>query len=304
MRIAVIDLGSNTCNLLIAELNGSNFKILFQGKEPVKLIPFKKNENWIREEAFSLTSLALNKHLKKIGDFSVGKTILIATSAVRDAANRDEFIEFVQVKTGLDFNVITGEQEAEFIYNGVLLAFKQIDNPSLILDIGGGSNEFIITDGKELTWKDSIPSGMARIIGLFNLSDPVSQEETAELRRFFKLQNNDVLRNCKNSQVKTLIGCSGAFDTIADVIDKVDPGTKKRTFQKIELADFKNVYKKILKSSHSERKEMKGIDKVRIDLIVPAIILIEQVVSDLAIEKIYQTDYALREGVLYDYLSM
>jgi exopolyphosphatase / guanosine-5'-triphosphate,3'-diphosphate pyrophosphatase len=303
MRIAVIDLGTNTCNLLIAELNGSEYKILFQGKEHVKLLHNKKNDNWIREDAFSRTSTALSNHLKKINDFSVKKINLIATSAVRDAANRDEFLDFIRIKTGLETNVITGEHEAELIYNGVLLAFKKIEEPSLILDIGGGSNELIITDGKDILWKESIPAGMSRTINLFELSDPTTSEEIAELKKFFQIQNMDAIRNCRKTSIKTLIGCSGAFDTIADIIDKVDSGTKKRIKQRIELYDFRKVYEKITKSTRVERKALKGMDNVRIDLIVPAVILINHIINDLGIEKIYQTDFALREGVLYDLLN-
>jgi exopolyphosphatase/guanosine-5'-triphosphate,3'-diphosphate pyrophosphatase len=303
MRIAVIDLGTNTCNLLIAELNGSDCKILYQGKEHVKLLHNKKNDNWIRDDAFSRVSMALSNHLKKINDFSVRKTSLIATSAVRDAANRDEFLDFIRVKTELDANVVTGEQEAELIYHGVLFAFKEITEPSLILDIGGGSNELIIARDHEIIWKESIPAGMSRTINLFEISDPITTDEIAELRQFFQIQNMEAIRYGKKHSVSTLIGCSGAFDTIADIIDKVDPGTKKRVKQKIEVSDFRKVYDKIIKSTHQERKTMKGMDSVRTDLIVPAMIMINQVVTDIGIEKIYQTDYALREGVLFNLLS-
>lgn len=302
MRIAVIDLGTNTCNLLIAELNGSDFKILFQGKEHVKLLHNKKNDNWIREDAFSRVSAALNNHLRKIHDFGAKEIRLIATSAIREAANRDEFLEFIRSKTDLEANVVTGEQEAELIYNGVLLAFKEIGEPSLILDIGGGSNELIISDGNSIIWKDSILAGMSRTINLFEMSDPITADEITELKRFFQFQNIDALKNSRKASVRTLIGCSGAFDTIADIIDKIDSGTKKRIRQKIELYDFKKVYDKIIRSTHVERKTLKGMDSVRIDLIVPAIILINQIITDIGIEKIYQTDYALREGVLFEYL--
>jgi exopolyphosphatase / guanosine-5'-triphosphate,3'-diphosphate pyrophosphatase len=303
MRIAVIDLGTNTCNLLIAELNGSEYKILFQGKEHVKLLHNKKNDNWIREDAFLRVSSALSNHLKKINDFSVKKITLIATSAVRDAANRDEFLDFIREKTDLEANVVTGEQEAELIYHGVLLAFKEISEPSLILDIGGGSNELIITKNREILWKESIPAGMSRTVTLFEISDPITTEEVAELKQFFQIQNMEAIRYSKKASVTTLIGCSGAFDTVADIIDKVDPGTKKRIKQKIELYDLRKVYDKIIKSTHSERKSLKGVDSVRIDLIVPAIIMINQVITDIGIEKIYQTDYALREGVLFNQLN-
>ncbi len=303
MKIAIIDLGTNTCNLLIAELNNSTYKILFQGKEHVKLLTKKAGENWISDGGYSRTALALENHLRKIKHYSVKEIQLIATSAVRDAANRDEFVEFIQIKTGLKTTVITGSREAELIYNGVLLAFGKIETPSLILDIGGGSNELIISNGLEKIWEESIPAGMSRIINLFQISDPISPKEIVELNRFFQIQNNEATTIGKTTGVKILIGCSGAFDTIADMIDKVGPGTKKRIRQTIEIKDFNKTYQKLIKSSREERLLIKGMDEVRIDLIVPAVVLIKQIITELGIEKILQTDFALREGILYERLN-
>jgi len=116
------------------------------------------------------------------------------------------------------------------------------------------------------------------------------------------MQNAEVFSQCKSTGIKRLIGCSGAFDTIADMIDKVNPGTKKRLTQKIEWYDFLKVYEKLIGSTRAERKMLKGMDSVRIDLIVPAVILIKQILTDAGIEEIYQTGYALREGVLYEML--
>jgi len=303
MRISVIDLGSNTCDLLIAEVESSGYKILFQGKEAVRLNQNKHNENWIRDEAFSRTLQALNYHLKKSNDFGAGRIKLVATSAVRDASNRDEFTDFIRIKTGLETQVLTGEQEAELIFNGVLLAFQKINEPSLILDIGSGSNELIIAGEDGIIWKDSLPTGMGRIINMFEISDPVSKDEITELNRFFRIQNTEAIKEAGKAGVTTLIGCAGAFDTIADLIDKVAPGTKKRIKQRIEIYEFRRIYNKILKSTRTERKEMKGMDKVRIDLMVPAIILINQVIDSLGIDRIYQTHFALREGILFEILE-
>jgi exopolyphosphatase / guanosine-5'-triphosphate,3'-diphosphate pyrophosphatase len=301
-RIAVIDLGTNTCNLVIAELNGTDCKILYQGKEPVRLSGTKDEKNWISENAFLRASQAVANYIKKAGDYSVNQKFLVATSAVREAINRDEFVAFIQDKTGLLADVVSGDREAELIFNGVLLAFGTIGQPSLILDIGGGSNEFVITDGRDIIWKDSIPAGMARILHLFKMSDPIRQEELRELRQFFRMQNAEAVSQCKSAGIKSLIGCSGAFDTIADMIDKVNPGIKKRITQKIEWYSFLKVYEKLIASTRAERKIMKGMDNVRIDLIVPAVILIKQILTDTGIEEIYQTGYALREGVLYEML--
>jgi len=104
----------------------------------------------------------------------------------------------------------------------------------------------------------------------------------------------------KNSGITSLIGCSGAFDTLVDLIDQTDPGTKIRIRQEVKTGDFERIYQSLIKSTTAERTKMKGLESIRIEMIVPSVIFIKLVIERLNIQKIYQTDYALREGVLYE----
>lgn len=300
MRIAVIDLGTNTCNLLVAEFHMQKFRILHQSKALVRLGDDKIKENEISEGAIQRTCDAFKAHQTIIKDFQPDYVKVLATSAVRSANNKVKFLEQLSEQCGWIVKVISGEREADLIFKGVLLAFTEFEEPSVILDIGGGSNELIMVEGKEFFWKESQPTGMSRILNRFELSDPTQEKEIQELQAFFKDQHKDVIRNCKKYKVKTLVGCSGAFDTIADMIDEVEPGKKQRMKQTISIDDFYKVYKRILSANHKERLKMIGMDYVRVDLIVPAVILIESLVSELSIKEIIQTDFALREGVLFE----
>ena len=230
----------------------------------------------------------------------VDKVRVLATSAVRTAENKIGFLETLSNESGWIVKVVSGEKEAELIFHGVLLAVGEFAEPSVVLDIGGGSNELILTNGRNMIWKESQPTGMARIINKFHISDPVKEHEISELRNYYAESHREALEKCKSESVKTLIGCSGAFDSIADMIDQVDPGTKIRKTQEIAISDFYKVYKNLIKSTRDERLETKGMDCVRVDLIVPAVIFIEHLISTLGIQKIIQTDFALREGVLYE----
>ncbi len=96
------------------------------------------------------------------------------------------------------------------------------------MDIGGGSNELILADKNEMIWKESRPTGMARVINRFKLSDPIRLEEINELKKFFSAEHRNAFEKCREENAKTLLGCSGAFDTIADIIDHVNPGEKAR----------------------------------------------------------------------------
>jgi exopolyphosphatase/guanosine-5'-triphosphate,3'-diphosphate pyrophosphatase len=303
MRIAIIDLGTNTCNLLIAETNTTGFAILYQSNQLVKLGDDKIRENEISPEATERALQSFQIHTKIIQNYNVEKVKVIATSAVRSAENRIEFLEKIGEQSGWIIKVISGEKEAELIFNGVLLALKNFENPSIILDIGGGSNELILAHHKEMLWKESRPTGMARVISSFKLSDPIHFKEIKILQNYFSEEHKSAFKNCAEKSVQTLIGCSGAFDTITDIIDEVEPGEKQRTTQEISIDEFYTVYNTLIKSTREQRLQMRGMDFVRVDLIVPAVILIEQLISEMGITTIIQTDFALREGVLFEEMN-
>jgi len=300
MKIAVIDLGTNTCNLLIAETNSSTYKILHQSKQLVRLGDNKIKSNEISPEAIDRVLQSFEEHNKIIQQYQVDKVVAIATSAIRSAVNKIPFLGIIGDKTGVLVKVVSGEKEAELIFKGVLLALNEFKKPSVILDIGGGSNELILAENKEMRWKESQPTGMARVINQFNISDPILPEQILELKEYFLEAHKNAFHQCKSNSVKMLTGCSGAFDTICDIIDRVNPGEKQRTTQNISLNDFYRVYDTLLRSTREQRLTMKGMDMVRVDLIVPAVILIETLISGIGIREITQTDFALREGVLFE----
>lgn len=294
-HIAIIDLGTNTCNLLIAKYENQIYQILYQGKEVVKL-----GKNQLTEDGLDRAITAIQKHQLQISSFDVSEVVLIATSAIREATNKEWFCQEINVKTGLEVAVISGEREADLIFKGVKLAFNEIENHSLILDIGGGSNEFILTEAGKPVWKESFPLGMARVIERIPPSDPIKPSEINQITTFFESGLNKLWNQPGNIGISGLIGCSGAFDTLADLIDQTDPGTKIRIRQEIKIDDFERIYRMLIESTTAERTRMKGMESIRIEMIVPSVLFIKLIIDRLKIRKIYQTDYALREGVLYE----
>jgi exopolyphosphatase/guanosine-5'-triphosphate,3'-diphosphate pyrophosphatase len=298
--IAIIDLGTNTCNLLVAAFQDKAYQILFQGKEVVKLGKNGIDKNCLTEDGLERAIRAIKNHQERISGFGVSEIVIIATSAIREAVNQDWFVQQLKISTGLEMQIISGEKEAELIFNGVKLAFGTIEDRSLILDIGGGSNEFILTENNEPIWKQSFPLGMARVIEQIPPSDPISNHEIQQIKTYFESRLDLLWNQTKNIGITSLIGCSGAFDTLADLIDQTEPGTKIRTKQEIPIPDFIRIYESLIASTTSDRYEMKGLEPLRIEMIVPSVIFIKLIIDRLKIQKIYQTDYALREGVLYE----
>lgn len=303
MRLAVIDLGTNTCNLLIAEITGNSYQLLYQGKVGVKLGKGGIQKNLLTAEAFQRAEKAFLSHKETITNFMADQTLAIATSAVRDAANKVEFSQNLFEKTGLQLEIISGEQEAELIFKGVKLAFGDLSDHTLILDIGGGSNEFIQTKNNQVHWKESFPLGMARVVEQFQLSNPITKAEVKVIEDYFRNGLTNLWTQLNGQKVEQLVGCSGAFDTIADLIDQTAPGTKARQFQEISLEDFREVCEMVIHSTKEQRQQMTGMEPLRIEMIVPALIFIQLIVNELQIKNVTQTDFALREGVLYDWIN-
>ena len=298
MRLAVIDLGTNTCNLLIVEICGREYEILHQSKLGVNIGEAGIHKKRLTGEAFDRARKAMKIHQQVISGMEVDEVIALATSAIRDADNKSEFSKYLLEKTGIRLQVISGDEEARLIFSGVKLALKNIPNNSLILDIGGGSNEFILPGKTSISWKKSFPLGMSRVIEQFQFSDPILPEETSAIENYFRKGLESLWSETKNKSLNQIIGCSGAFDTMADLIDQTAPGSKARIRQSISIIDFNRVYHEVIRSTKKEREQMIGMEPLRIEMIVPAFIFIRLVAQKLKIEKIIQTDFALREGVL------
>lgn len=300
MKVAVIDLGTNTCNLLIAEINSQEYKIVHQSKQLIQLGDKDIRNNRISDEAVERAEKCFNHFKNIINQYEAEKVRIVSTSAVRDAGNKIEILERLCNQTGWIVKVLSGNQEAQLIFEGALLALEKLEKPTVILDIGGGSNELILAEQNSISWKESKPTGMARVINQFALSDPLKPEELRILQEFFCARHATAIEKFREKKANTLVGCSGAFDTIADIIDEVNPGEKQRRKQEIPLARFNMVYESLVNSTRGERAQMKGMDMVRVDLIVPAVIFIKQLIAQTGISEIIQTDYALAEGVLFE----
>lgn len=309
MRIAILDLGTNTFNLLIAETNSKKeYQILCNNKLPVKLGKGGIDKKEIRPDAIIRGMNALEKHLQVCAEFKVEKTIAYATSAIRTARNSDQFLKSIREKLGIEVELITGDREAELIYYGVKQAVTLDHEKFLIVDIGGGSNEIIIADAEQIWWKKSYPLGMARIIEKFRPSDPITIEEIEFISNYLEERMSDLFEEFKRHKITTLIGASGSFETFTAMIreDESRTETETATFPEateIDLTDFENLYQRLINSTLKERKQMKGLESHRLEMIVPASLLVKFLMSKLKLQRIIQSNFALKEGVLYELLN-
>ena len=303
MKIAIIDMGTNTFNLLIVEtLQNNHYKILFKDKVGVKLGKDGINNGIITPEAFERGINAISYHLEIINKYSTNEIIATATSGIRSTRNGQEFIDSIENKFGFNTKIISGDEEAELIYRGVKQAVKFNNHNALILDIGGGSNEFIIANSSGLLWKQSFKLGMARLLDSFNPSNPITKEEIGKVERYIDTELDLLYNAFEKYKPEKLIGCSGTFDSFRSMIIAKNGGipeeVKKSNSYPINLNDYANLHEELLKSTLEERKNMNGLELVRVEMIVLASIFVNFIIRKLNIKSLTQSAYAIKEGMV------
>ncbi len=307
MRYAIVDLGTNTFNLLIAEgTDNDNYNVIYNDKLPVKLGLGGINHRLLTPEAIERGVSAMISHKEKIKHHKADQVFAFATSAIRDAGNGLEFKQTVLEKTGIDIKIISGDEEAQLIYQGVKKAFPFTEQVSLILDIGGGSNEFIFADKNGPLWARSYDVGIARLLDKFNPSEPITSTEIKQLETFLEEKLASFSEVIPKYGATSLIGASGSFDTFRSMMmleNKAAVEVINPTCVKIDEDAFKLLTRKLTASTTQERKQMPGMEPMRIEMIVLASIFVTFTLEKTGIKNLYQTDYSLKEGVLSSIFS-
>jgi exopolyphosphatase/guanosine-5'-triphosphate,3'-diphosphate pyrophosphatase len=298
--IAIIDLGTNTFHLLIAEINENRPKVIFQETIAVKLGEGGMKDGMINVSAFDRGVSAIRQFKTSIDHHGVFQIKAFATSALRSASNSKIFTEKIVKETGIKIEIIDGNREAELIFSGVRAAINMKDQSSLIMDIGGGSVEFIICDQDQIFWKKSFDIGAARLMDQYHKSDPISESNISELHSYLNLVLTDLNTQLSIQKPKQLIGSAGAFETFASMLNPdFKSGFEKPEFN-IDLDKFEKISKFIIRSNHEERAVTAGIPAVRVDMIVVATLLTSYVLNLHEFKTLKLSTYSMKEGILFE----
>jgi exopolyphosphatase/guanosine-5'-triphosphate,3'-diphosphate pyrophosphatase len=292
MRRAVIDLGTNTFNLLIADTQTR--QVLFQTKEGVAIGMGGINEKRLSPAAIQRAFEALQKFKDKCDALEVNAIRAIGTSAMRDATNANELIEKVATELKISIEVISGLQEAELIYKGVALSHT-FDEPALIMDIGGGSTEFIVADLKGPILAHSFDIGVSRLFQLFDYQDPLSIQDIERVENYL---NQHCAHFFKQQLPKVLIGASGSFETFYELMAQAVFDPQGAAVQ-VEASEFKFMLDHIIASTQAERNANPHIIEIRKRMAPLAAIKTRWVLKIAQIEHIYISPYSLKEGALF-----
>jgi len=293
MRKAVIDLGTNTFNLAIADVENNSIQLLHAEKEGVAIGMGGINDKFLSEDAIQRAIACLERFKSRCNDFQVTKIEAIGTSAIRDASNKQTFLKSVKAATGIEIDVINGIQEANLIYQGIAYTYN-FESPSLIMDIGGGSTEFIAANSNGIKDLISLNIGVSRIFQLFSFSNPMTSEDILNVENYLEAHEHDFFNriNCQ-----TLVGASGSFETFYELVNK-KTYPLGHNVQEIDFKEFETILDWIISTSQDERDLNDFIIPIRKKMAPIAAIKTRWVINKMKANRIVISPCSLKEGVL------
>lgn len=304
-RIAAIDLGTNSFHAVLVDIypDGS-FRTIDKLKEMV-ILAEKGMDNHLSEKAIERGLDAL-KRIKFLCDSQEVEEILaFATSAIREAKNGGDFIQRMIDEVGIKARAIPGKMEAELIGLAIRHSIALDEEMVLMVDIGGGSVEFIIGNNQKFLYRKSLKLGVARMAAKFVETDPIIKKDIKALRQHYKKELKEIKEILEEHQVRTMIGSSGTMENIGAMVASRNSLTATMTLNELvfHASDFKALYKDFIILNREERSEIEELDEKRIDIINPGMVLVKYLVKKFNIEQIKISEAALRDGMILNFIS-
>ncbi len=306
MRIAAVDVGTNSIHMVVAQVESDGrFHVLDRAKEMVRLGKRTLNKGRLSPRAIDAGVRTLSAFRTLAERQGVTRIKAVATSAVREAANGGDFIREVEQQVGLRVNVIPGREEARLIFLGVRHAIDLRGKPALIVDVGGGSVELILVEDGEAVEMESLKIGVARLSEKFPTGDPPAAKALADLDAYLSEKLDPVLDRFAKRRVRRVVGTSGTMLNLISMAGHLrgDPPNGHLNNFSATPAEIAKLRRLLAKSSREERLRIRGLDAKRVDLILAGACLADHVLARLRAKELIACTYALREGVLLDFIS-
>ncbi|MBU6120569.1 Ppx/GppA phosphatase family protein [Hymenobacter siberiensis] len=309
-RLALIDMGTNTFHLLIVEIPttpGQKPVVVLRTKAGVRLGEGGISQGIIAPAAYDRALHTLAGFKEEMELHSVTEVRATATSAMRVTKNGPDLVRDIFEQTGIQVNVISGEREAELICQGVRQAVDLGKESQLIMDIGGGSVEFIIANQTTIFWKQSFEIGAQRLLDMF-FPDPSGVFPAAAVeaeQQYLGTMLTPLIEAVRQYRPVGIVGASGSFDSLADMqAGQLRTEAELPPCTELALESFQSSYRHLLGGNHEQRKALPGILPMRANMMVVATVLIDFVLGITEITRIRASAFALKEGVLAEILAV
>ena len=283
MKIGTIDIGTNSMRLLIAEYRDG------------KLVNRKKYVNTTRigqgvDKQGYITDDAIERNIKALVEFSnickeesCEKVYCMGTSALRDSKNKDVFVKLAKDKAGIDVDIISGEKESDI----------------LVIDIGGGSTEFIIGDKEGIKFSKSENVGALRMTEKFLHQDPINDNEFESMSNFIYEEVKNTLEYIKNNKVKKLVGIGGTITSLSAMNQELEVYSMEKIHNsKINLSEIELILQNLKRMTLNDKKSLKGLQPKRADIITAGVEILHTIMKNLEIKEITVSEYDNLEGLM------
>ena len=304
-RIAALDLGTNSFHVIIVDIYpDGRFRTVDKLKEMV-ILAEKGMKNRLSKDAMDRGISALHKIKMLCESHGVERILAYATSAIREAENGGDFIQRMIDEVGIKAQAISGQKEADLIGQAICHAVSFGDETVLMVDVGGGSVEFILRNKEEVFYRDSKKIGVARMAADFVNHDPITQKEIKQLHEHFINELADLFEVLKGHQVRTIIGSSGTMENIAAMMADRQSITASVTLNELTYSttSYKKFHKHFIRMDRKARLGQSGLEEKRVDIITPGLVLLDLLIEECGIEQVKISESALREGMILDYIK-
>jgi len=302
-NLAAIDIGTNSIHLVVARFDDDgHFEVIADEKESVRLGSSGGDMKELEPDAIDRGIAALTR-FHQVADISEAPVTAVATSAVREAENAEEFITRAREESGVEVDVISGVEEARLIYLGILQAVPAIDRRLLLIDIGGGSTEVLLGQHSETLAVRSFKLGAIRLSRRFFKTDRLHPGAVDACRRFVRSMLAPMARDVDRLGFEIAVGSSGTIEAMAAMVvaDRATPQPRTLTNATITRKETQAAVKRLAAASTvAKRQTVDGLEPGRADIILGGAIILEQAMELFGIDELVVSDYALREGALLD----
>jgi exopolyphosphatase/guanosine-5'-triphosphate,3'-diphosphate pyrophosphatase len=292
-RLGVIDIGSYSTRLSIAEKKNNGFKILYEEGNITALGRGVKDKGILDPKAIEETLKVLKKYKEICEKFNVDKIIAVSTEALRRAKNKEEFLKKAK-KLGIDIKILTPEEEGKLAYIGALSVIEP-KGKICVIDQGGGSTEFIFGQGENIEEVHSLGIGIVNLTEKFLKNDPPTKEELTNLRNFLR----ESLQRFKNKNPDSLIGLGGTITTLASLEYGIFPYRGNLIDGKVlDYGQINHWFQKLAKMPLSERRKIPQIGDKRAEVILSGIAMFLEILKTFSKDKIIVSDKGLKHGII------
>jgi exopolyphosphatase/guanosine-5'-triphosphate,3'-diphosphate pyrophosphatase len=308
MRLAGIDIGTNTLRLLIVESPNGEWREIFSDRRVTRLGEGFSQKRRLTSPAIQRTAGVLKSFYHSIRQFRCDEVLAVATSAVREAENQNEFLAIIKKEVPLNIRVISGDEEARLTWIGIRHAVTSSTDLQILIDIGGGSTEWILADHEKIVKKISLPLGVVFLTEQYLLSDPPPPAELERLKKKITESLASVKETfgsiAERTSCITWIGTAGTITTLAAMAQELE----QYSFEKVNgfvLTQKKvfELYETLRSRTKNERRGMRGLEPGREDIILAGTIILLEAMAFFNFDQMVVSDYGLREGIIIDRLQ-